>query len=948
VIGPRILVVEDNAITRKMMRLALQAEGFAVVEAADGAGALRIAAERTTALVLLDCKLPDLDGFEVARRLRSLDPSLPVIAVTGWARSDEILSVGVLDVLVKPVSPALLIETVQRHLLHRPPRSNGRTILVAEDDPMQRKLAQIAFSSAGFTVTSADGGAAALRLARERRPDVIVCDVLMPGMDGFSVCQEIRSDPRLKGVPIVLMSAHYLEDEDRALAARFGADRYVTRGSGFETVISAALAVLDHPPGELSSVPAETLHVQHLQRIANQLERQASLGIASARRGALQSSALSILDGLSESIGRELDPESAFDDTLARCLDAAGMSVGAILLRDARGGFAVKAHLGSTIGFDWSKHTALFQQAVELGSLMIPSEHAGDPGGALLTGLSCVSALVVPMAARGEVLGVLVLASSGTDLAGVEGEGAVRAARSVSMQLGQALCLSRLFAKVSATEQRYHALFENAADSITVLNLDGVIVEANASCERLLGARREQILGRPIWDFAPDSERESRRAQLSELVRGEGAISYPKTIRRVDGTIVQTEISRQVVHVGADRYVLSVARDVSDRLRLEEQLRQSQKMDAVGRLAGGIAHDFNNVLSVILSYAETLLLDLPEGEPMRGDVEQIFQAGRRAADLTHQLLMFSRQQVLQPKVVDLNELVQTMTKLLHRILGADVDLVCVPGASLGQIRADPGGVEQVVMNLVINARDAMPTGGKLTVETANVTLDDDFASSHYGVTAGRYVMLAVSDTGVGMDKATQARIFEPFFTTKEVGKGTGLGLSTAFGIVQQSGGSIWVYSEPGTGTTFKVFLPRIDAAPEVAQAPKVPAAGQGTETILVVEDEPQVRALVKRVLLRAGYRVLEAADGSAALALAAQEPARIDMLLTDVVMPKMSGPQLAKEISRSRPATKVLCMSGYTDDSIVRHGVLAAEIAYLQKPLRPAVLLAKVREVLDA
>ena len=394
-----------------------------------------------------------------------------------------------------------------------------------------------------------------------------------------------------------------------------------------------------------------------------------------------------------------------------------------------------------------------------------------------------------------------------------------------------------------------------------------------------------------------------------------------------------------------EREARRVAQDALQ--RTEEQLRQSQKMDAIGRLAGGVAHDFNNVLSVILGYGEMLLADMPPGEPARADIEQIQKAATRAADLTRQLLMFSRQQVVERRVLDLNDLLISMDKMLQRILGADVDLVSWPAVGLGRVQADPSQVEQIIMNLVVNARDAMPTGGKLTIETGNVELDEHYASEHHGAKPGPHVMLSVSDTGTGMDSATVSRIFEPFFTTKEKGKGTGLGLSTVFGIVQQTGGTVWVYSEPGQGTTFKVYLPSVDApvGPPPAAAP--PATLRGAETILLVDDDDQVRLVTSAILQRNGYHVIVARNGGEALLHCEKFPGRIHMLLTDVVMPQMSGPELAARLASQRPDMKVLCMSGYTDDSIVRHGVLEARVAYVQKPVTPTALATKVRAVLD-
>jgi CheY-like chemotaxis protein len=381
---------------------------------------------------------------------------------------------------------------------------------------------------------------------------------------------------------------------------------------------------------------------------------------------------------------------------------------------------------------------------------------------------------------------------------------------------------------------------------------------------------------------------------------------------------------------------------------LEEQFRHAQKMEAVGRLAGGVAHDFNNLLTVINGYSDLLLEGLSTSDPARGHLEEIKRAGERAALLTRQLLAFSRKQILEPKVLDLNGVLDGLDKMLRRLIGEDIELATIRGPELGQVMADPGQIEQILMNLAVNARDAMPQGGKLTIETSNADLDDAYARRHAVVIPGRYVMLAVSDTGIGMDAETQSHIFEPFFTTKEKGKGTGLGLATVFGIVKQSRGNIWVYSEPGRGTTFKVYLPQVKKAAERVQAGQAPGrADGGSETILVVEDEESVRALAVRILQKHGYKVLETISVEQALVIGERYRMPIDLLLTDVVMPGMRGPELAERLARSHPEMKVLYMSGYTDNAIVNHGVLAAGTAFLQKPFTPGALARQVREVLQ-
>jgi signal transduction histidine kinase/DNA-binding NarL/FixJ family response regulator len=421
---------------------------------------------------------------------------------------------------------------------------------------------------------------------------------------------------------------------------------------------------------------------------------------------------------------------------------------------------------------------------------------------------------------------------------------------------------------------------------------------------------------------------------------------------RKDATATEIRVSgRAVSDLGKERTFELFAEDVTERRALEQQLQQSQKMEAVGRLAGGIAHDFNNLLMVISGYSEFLLDRLGPEPSLRAPAQEIAGAAVRASALTRQLLAFSRKQMLAPKILDLNGVVAENLKMLTRMIGEDIDLVMVPAGGLGPVRADAGQIEQVIMNLAVNARDAMPSGGKLTIETSNVTLDDDHARLHPPLTAGNYVMLAISDTGAGMDFETQSRIFEPFFTTKGT-KGTGLGLSTVYGIVKQSGGYIWVYSEPGKGTTFKIYLPRVaEAIQNPVQASVLPesfAGAPGTETILLVEDEANLRYLARQFLEKQGYRVLDAADGALAMQIALAHEGTIHLLLTDVIMPGMNGRELAQRVLQLRPSVKVLYMSGYTENVIGQNGTLDAGVRLLQKPFTLRDLKAKVREVLDS
>jgi PAS domain S-box-containing protein len=502
--------------------------------------------------------------------------------------------------------------------------------------------------------------------------------------------------------------------------------------------------------------------------------------------------------------------------------------------------------------------------------------------------------------------------------------------------------------ELRASEQRHRSLVDHAVYGMYRCTLEGRFLDVNPALSAMLGFAPTELLAmnpaRDIYVNPSDCDHVVQSIQVKGRIEG-----VEVQWRRKDGIqlVVRLSGSAALDEQGNAKEFEMIAEDFTERRRLEEQLRQAQKMEAVGRLAGGVAHDFNNLLTVIKGHSDLILNDLRQDHPLHSDVEEIERAADRAAAVTSQLLAFSRRQVLAPRVLDMNTLVDGMQKLLRRLLGEDVELVTLLDAGLNRVKADPGQVEQVIMNLAVNARDAMPRGGVLTLRTSNIHIDGDRASEQVALKPGAYVVLSVVDNGIGMDAATQAQIFEPFFTTKEPGKGTGLGLATAYGIVRQSGGEIAVQSQPGTGSTFRVYLPAVRAEPEAAKfEPRSTEAG-GSETVLVVEDEAGVRNLIRQILEQKGYQVLLAGCKDEALELCRVHPGPIHLLLSDVVLKDINGQELSGFLVRLRPQMRVLLMSGYTQDAILQRGVLNQDTDFLPKPFTPAGLASKVREVLD-
>ncbi|HSE95743.1 MAG TPA: PAS domain S-box protein [Methylomirabilota bacterium] len=512
----------------------------------------------------------------------------------------------------------------------------------------------------------------------------------------------------------------------------------------------------------------------------------------------------------------------------------------------------------------------------------------------------------------------------------------------------------RADAALRESEARFRGAFDHSASGMALQGLDGRFVRVNRALRDMLGYEEQELLATTHQTLVHPDEPEPESWYERDLLSG--AIRWYQREQRYlhkRGDVVWGLLSVSLVRGGDGRpaYFLVQVHDITERKRAEEleaQLRQSQKIEAVGQLAAGVAHDFNNLLMVITGRSHILIHHLGADHPLRRHVDLIQTTALRAGALTQQLLAFSRKQVLAPRILDVNQVVEGMVPMLRRLIGEQIDLITVPAAGLGRVKADAGQLEQVILNLAVNARDAMPEGGRLTIETVNVELDERFVHDHRGARSGAHVALSVRDTGSGMDAATRARLFEPFFTTKTAGKGTGLGLATVYGIVKQSGGYIAVDSEPGKGATFTMFLPRVEASVETVEAaPESRELPRGTETVLLVEDEEAVRDLAREILVQSGYTVIGARHGGEALLIGDQHAGPIHVLVTDVVMPELGGRELANRLAARRPGLKVVYMSGYTDETLEHHGVLEPGMVFLRKPLTPDTLARKVREILD-
>jgi PAS domain S-box-containing protein len=784
--------------------------------------------------------------------------------------------------------------------------SRAVRVLYAEDNAQDADLTRAHFSehARDLALELVGTGQECLAALRRREHDVLLLDHHLPDMDGLDVLRDvIRSGAPL---PVVLVTG--AGDEELVVKAlRLGAASYVPKvGDYVETLPGLLRAVVEEHrlkrrQGLLAAAPRRILYIEHHDMDVELTQRHFAEASPHVDLEVVRSFGAAL-----ERLARPPAYDAAVID-----LRMPGQS-GLDFVRDARRrGVSMPPFIILTGKGD--EATAL--AALKLGAADYVTKRQGY--------LEQLESAIDRAIAHARV-------------------------ERLAAQL-QAELLERR--RVEAERERLAEAVEQAGEMIMITDARGVIQYVNPAFETTTGWTRGEIVGQNPRVLKSEEHDASFFRTLWETISS-GRVWRGRLVnKRKDGQRYTEEGTISPVRdaTGAIASYVAVKRDITRDLELQAQFLQAQRMEGIGRLAGGIAHDFNNLLSVILTYTDFALKASRGNGPLEADLEEVLRAADRAVALTRQLLAFSRKQLLQPVPLDLNGVATGIEKMLRRMLGEDVRFAQVLAPDLGVVRADPGQIEQVIMNLAVNARDAMPTGGQLTLETSNVEIDEEYAGRHLALKPGPYVQLAVTDTGCGMDEPTRARLFEPFFTTKDKGKGTGLGLSTVYGIVKQSGGDIWVYSEVGRGTTFKIYFPRELSATAVA-APRAPASvGQvtGTETVLVVEDEEVLRRASRRALEVAGYTVLAAADGDEALQLAARHAGKLDLLLTDVVLPRVSGQALARELAATWPTIKVLFTSGYTDDTIVHHGVLEPGVHFLSKPFTAADLTRKVREVLD-
>lgn len=844
-------------------------------------------------------------------------------------------------------------------------------VLIVDDRPANREYLVTLLCYRGYELIQASDGAEALESIRRERPDLVIADVLMPTMDGYELVKQLRLDPEVAHVPVIFYTAHYLEGEARKLAESCGVAVVLKKPADPGEVLATVESVLGVTPLP-PTAPAREFDRDHLEVLTNKLAKQAdTLRIVNARQAALLDFYISLAS--------EQDPGKILKEFCRAAREIIGAkyaAVGAV----GQGGNSLRYFFTSGISKEDAALITPTPAEGILGDVLTTSRanslcrFTGEPidlglGAPFSTARSVV---VAPIASLRKVYGWICLAEKlgyerfDTDDESLASAFAAQVGRIyengtlyAEAQERAAELLREVSTRTRAEEQlrkseaRLQYVLASSPSALFTLKYGDnkptpTWVSPNIS--RLIGFSEEELTTQGWWPahVHPD-DRERLLAEI-EALKNNNEATFEYRLRHGDGSYrwIQNRLRVLCDATGAPAEIIGLWIDITDHKQLQEQFFQAQKMEAIGRLAGGVAHDFNNLLTAITGYSQLALAQLDESSPLYSSVKETHRAGESAAVLTRQLLIFSRKQTVEPKLIEMNALVTEMQGLLKRLIGEDVELTMTLNAERSLVRADPGQLEQVIMNLAVNARDAMPTGGRIQIETDNVFLDDT-QGRRAGVGPGSYVVVGITDTGSGMDSETLSHIFEPFFTTKGEGKGTGLGLSTVYAIVQQSRGHVWVSSEVGHGTTFRIYLPRATGVSEpLSELATTGHLPRGTETVLLVEDEPFVRQLAAIVLREQGYNVFEAENGEHALATLSQPASpSVDLLVTDVVMPKMGGKDLAALLLKKEPSAKVLFVSAYTDDAIVHHGVLDGNYHFLQKPFTPSSLALKVREVLD-
>jgi len=815
------------------------------------------------------------------------------------------------------------------------------TILIVDDNDANREMLTDVLGH--HKTVEARDGAEALQRTRDILPDLIITDILMPTMDGYELTRKLREDAALAVIPVIFYSAHYMTHEASALAAKCGVQYIIEKPVDADALLHTVDAALGLRGAEGNAETYGDFDSERIRVLTDKVSQQAdAMGNLAGRLEAL-------ID-----IGRDINiaqnPSHLIEKYCNAGREMIGARCAAACVTDGNGQVVRRLCSAGVAPADEATRCT----ACGLGAPVAEGPQQREnwrgsiepPAGPYL---------VVPVMGRTRTYGWLGFANK-IGSTGFSGEDE-RLVATLAAQLAVGYETSRLFeelkrrndelehevAERKESAEKYRMVLEQASDGIAIADATYHYVEVNARMLELLGYTRDQFLNLSMPDLISKQD-EAKDAFAFDLVQDGAVLRKERRFIRHDGSMLEVEISFRRMEDGR---IQEIVRDVTDRKRLEAQLRQSQKLEAVGRLAGGVAHDFNNLLTVILGHSDLTLSSMDADDRRRHDIEDIREAGARAAVLTSQLLAFSRKQVLQPKIVDVSIAVGNLTKMLGRLISSNIEIVTRLDRDVWRTKVDPGQLDQVILNLTINARDAIPLGGKLTITTKNCRLDGEHVSDHAAVPAGDYVLLEVKDPGCGMDAETRSHLFEPFFTTKLPGKGTGLGLSTVYGIIRQSGGHIWVDSELGKGTSVKVYLPRAREATEsVRHAKQSEQMPRGNETILLAEDEQRVRGVTAKVLARLGYKVLEAGDGQEALEVAKEYTGEIHLLLTDIMMPRMSGRELAEQLGRDRAALKVLLSSGYSDDPISQV-TLDASTPFLQKPFTPRLLAIKIREVLD-